>query len=316
MATVVMALPPGPGPSAIASAPAPETPAEVDASGAMVAIPPGTLLMGSREGVGFPDEHPQHPVRVAAFCLDVTEVTVAAYTACVAASGCTLPGMGEFCNGGRNDRLIIRSTAWTGTRLRRIAGGPGSAYRARKNGSTRHAVPTVVRTPGATRTPRARSAGTGCGASWAHAPSAASPLVEAHLARKTWPGTCGSGPPARTPRTTGRRRTARPAPFVGVAGGMPIDHAIPPPTAVGTTPRNAPPISACAAPAMLELPEVTPRTRPRTRTTCIPTRGRGSRAPALHGAQDVECGLRELLLVPSTPHEPLDLHVGLDASSS
>lgn len=41
----------------------------------MVAIPGGSFRMGSREGLGFADEHPQHSVRVAAFFMAKYAVT-------------------------------------------------------------------------------------------------------------------------------------------------------------------------------------------------------------------------------------------------
>jgi formylglycine-generating enzyme required for sulfatase activity len=45
-------------------------------------IPAGTFQMGSPEGDGAADEHPQHEVTLDAFCMDKTEVTVAAYRHC------------------------------------------------------------------------------------------------------------------------------------------------------------------------------------------------------------------------------------------
>jgi formylglycine-generating enzyme required for sulfatase activity len=45
--------------------------------------------MGSPEGEGNTDEQPQHEVTLPAYCIDRTEVTVAAYAECVAAKGCS-----------------------------------------------------------------------------------------------------------------------------------------------------------------------------------------------------------------------------------
>ncbi len=55
-------------------------------SGALAKIPAGTFLMGLADD---PAESPVHSVAIAAFELDVTEVTVAAYQECVRAGGCT-----------------------------------------------------------------------------------------------------------------------------------------------------------------------------------------------------------------------------------
>lgn len=99
----------------------------------MVSIAAGEFLMGSPDG-----EHPRRRVRVAAFCLDVTEVTVSAYRACTSAGRCTEPDAYQpppdhfhaFCNWGRDGREThplncvtwdrARSyCAWTGGRLPR-----------------------------------------------------------------------------------------------------------------------------------------------------------------------------------------------------
>jgi len=68
-------------------------------------------ILGSefRMGNGLPsspaaDEKPQHLETVASFLIDRTEVTVAAYTACVAAKACTPAGTGGACNYGVRER--------------------------------------------------------------------------------------------------------------------------------------------------------------------------------------------------------------------
>lgn len=59
-------------------------------SGAMVQVPAGKFTMGSNDGA--PNERPAHDVKVAAFDLDATEVTVADYAACTRTGACTAAG--------------------------------------------------------------------------------------------------------------------------------------------------------------------------------------------------------------------------------
>jgi formylglycine-generating enzyme required for sulfatase activity len=54
----------------------------------MVQVPRVTFAMGSPDGAGAPDEHPQHSVTLRAYCIDRTEVTVSRYFACAQAGGC------------------------------------------------------------------------------------------------------------------------------------------------------------------------------------------------------------------------------------
>jgi formylglycine-generating enzyme required for sulfatase activity len=61
----------------------------------MLAIPAGTFRMGTNDG--DPDEKPVHAVTVAAFCMDPTEVTVAAYKGC---TSCSAPSTSGACNWG------------------------------------------------------------------------------------------------------------------------------------------------------------------------------------------------------------------------
>lgn len=87
--------PPPPAPSATPGAAASATPAPDDTSSApsssdasdcpdgMAKVDAGTLWMGSPDGVGPADEHPQHKVAMLAFCMDKHEVTVGDYQACV-----------------------------------------------------------------------------------------------------------------------------------------------------------------------------------------------------------------------------------------
>ncbi len=62
----------------------------------MVRIPAGVFMMGSNDGGA--DEKPVHQVRVSTFEMDVTEVTVGAYRACVNAGRCGQPGTERNCN--------------------------------------------------------------------------------------------------------------------------------------------------------------------------------------------------------------------------
>ncbi len=70
--------------------------------GRSVAIAGGTFWMGDDEG-NF-NERPRQAVRVGAFEIDETEVSVAAYQLCVAADRCTAPGSGSQCNWGQPNR--------------------------------------------------------------------------------------------------------------------------------------------------------------------------------------------------------------------
>lgn len=58
-------------------------------------IPAGMFDMGSTTAA---DEQPVHGVRLSAFCLDETEVTVSAFGACVTAGVCAAPGTSPMCN--------------------------------------------------------------------------------------------------------------------------------------------------------------------------------------------------------------------------
>jgi formylglycine-generating enzyme required for sulfatase activity len=92
----------------------------------MASIPSGEFMMGSDDEDAA--EKPAHQVRVNAFEMDVTEVTVAAYGKCVEAGRCSNPNTDPFCNWGdrdKNDHPIncvdwsqaIAYCAWVGKRL-------------------------------------------------------------------------------------------------------------------------------------------------------------------------------------------------------
>jgi eukaryotic-like serine/threonine-protein kinase len=88
-----------------------------DVATRMVRVPAGSFRMGADDGDD--DQKPAHDTRVAGFERDATEVTVAAYSACVQAGACTPPAthvdwpgvtsqdhavFDDFCNAGRPDR--------------------------------------------------------------------------------------------------------------------------------------------------------------------------------------------------------------------
>ena len=73
----------------------------------MVEVPAGAFWMGCNAAVDTEcdsDEKPQHQVTLSAYLIDATEVTVAAYAACVQAGACTEPDTGGYCNWGAADR--------------------------------------------------------------------------------------------------------------------------------------------------------------------------------------------------------------------
>ena len=72
----------------------------VPAAGDMVFVPAGEFIMGSPDGQGETDEHPQHTVYLNAFSIDKTEVTVAQYQRCVEVGACSAPDIGGSCNYG------------------------------------------------------------------------------------------------------------------------------------------------------------------------------------------------------------------------
>ncbi len=55
---------------------------------AAVLVPGGTFTMGNDAPESAPDERPAHPVTLAAYCIDRTEVTVDRYAQCVTAGAC------------------------------------------------------------------------------------------------------------------------------------------------------------------------------------------------------------------------------------
>lgn len=81
----------------------------------MVKIPAGKLWIGSEGTRGPPDEHPRFLAHVGAYCLDRTEVTVAAYQACVEAEACKASRVGPVtctATGDRRPEHPINCITW------------------------------------------------------------------------------------------------------------------------------------------------------------------------------------------------------------
>lgn len=89
----------------------------------MARLPAGRFLMGS--GLGEPDEYPTHDVQLSAFLLDRTEVTHAAYGACVEAGACRAAAYADDPVLGRPRHPVVgvtfrdaaRFCRWVGKRL-------------------------------------------------------------------------------------------------------------------------------------------------------------------------------------------------------
>lgn len=94
-AYVMTRPPPAPPPPPLPAARPAPTPIAVP-EGATVRVPGGAFSIGSEDGGA--DEKPVTKVTVAAFEIDKTEVTVAAYAKCVAAGKCAPPDSGMYCN--------------------------------------------------------------------------------------------------------------------------------------------------------------------------------------------------------------------------
>jgi hypothetical protein len=80
-----------------------------------VLVPGGTYWAGASEAGGTGDEHPRHQTRVHAFCLDRTEVTTAAYEACVGKGPCQSAIRDtSTCNSGKErPNHPINCVSWT-----------------------------------------------------------------------------------------------------------------------------------------------------------------------------------------------------------
>ena len=82
----------------------------------MVYIPAGSFLMGDSETASA-NAQPPHMVTLSAYCMDLTEVTVAAYRGCTA-TGCTAPDTTTYCNWGvtGRDNHPINCVDWNQSR--------------------------------------------------------------------------------------------------------------------------------------------------------------------------------------------------------
>ncbi len=82
----------------------------------MAYIPAGTFVMGDADATSF-GAQPPHMVTLSAYCMDLTEVTVAAYRACTAV-GCTTPTTGSYFNWGVSgrDNHPINGVDWSQSR--------------------------------------------------------------------------------------------------------------------------------------------------------------------------------------------------------
>ena len=153
-----------------------------------VYVPAGTFLMGSvaADASGSPDERPAHPVTLAAFWLDRTEVTWGQYGACVAGGAC----QPAYCDGPNDEHPVFcvdwyRAEAyclWAGGRL------PTEAeweYAAR--GPQGHAY------PWSEEWDCTRANGLGCDPFDRTAPVGSFPAGASWVGARIWRGTSGSG---------------------------------------------------------------------------------------------------------------------------
>jgi formylglycine-generating enzyme required for sulfatase activity len=120
----------------------------------MACIPSGTFLMGDAATASY-QAQPPHMVTLSMYCMDLTEVTVAAYRLCTA-PGCTTPSTGDFLNWGitGRDNHPINGVDWNQSRAYcQWRGGdlPTEAqweYAARGSDVANHIYPWGNNTPG------------------------------------------------------------------------------------------------------------------------------------------------------------------------
>ncbi len=89
--------------------------AEDNRGGAMIAIPAGVAHVGCNEKVDQEcedDEKPGGPVEIAAFEIDLTEVTVSQYGECVAAGACSAEGLSMPSTGAADQPELVWTCNW------------------------------------------------------------------------------------------------------------------------------------------------------------------------------------------------------------
>lgn len=120
--------------------------------GGMRLIPAGMFLMGDPTAADS-DASPIHAVRLTAFCMDETEVSVSAYAACAT---CSSPATGGACNWGVVGRGSHPVNCVDWNMARAYCQARGGIFRRRRSGSMRRVARMVGRILGAT-TRRVRS---------------------------------------------------------------------------------------------------------------------------------------------------------------
>jgi formylglycine-generating enzyme required for sulfatase activity len=83
---------------------------DCDGAPEMIALRGGTYRMGDQVGDGQPYEKPPHEVRLAPFAIGRFEVTNAEWQACVAAAGCSAPGVAADP---QHSRYPVAGVSWT-----------------------------------------------------------------------------------------------------------------------------------------------------------------------------------------------------------
>jgi formylglycine-generating enzyme required for sulfatase activity len=82
----------------------------------MALVAGGEMMMGSDDGAD--DERPVHRVRVGDLCMDVTEVTLSAYLACVSRGACRSPSLSVEYGGLTPEVRAVESAACNGNQSR------------------------------------------------------------------------------------------------------------------------------------------------------------------------------------------------------